>query len=144
MNKESTSKYRSAAWMMGTCGVWLIGLGLYFAFWRPALLPEDTRYMGTTLGVIKATVPGLEGWLRNVFVVMGGFMAASGALVLYLARTVLTVRLQNAIGIFVVSGLLTVVLMSAVNFVLHSDFRWILPVPVVIWFAGIACLVARR
>jgi len=28
------------------CSVWLTGLGLYFMFFRPALLPEDLRYMG--------------------------------------------------------------------------------------------------
>lgn len=144
MNEKGGGLYRVAAWIMGACGVWLIGLGFYFAFGRPPLLPEDPRFMGTTLEAIETMVPGLEGWLRNLFVVMGGFMAASGALVLYLARTVLIVRLQGAIGVFVVSGILTVVLMSAMNFALHSDYRWLLLVPALLWFAGVACFVARR
>ena len=144
MNEKSDGLYRAAAWIMGACGLWLLVLGLYFVFGRPSLLPEDLRFMGTTLEAIETTVPGLQGWLHNVFVVMGGFMAASGALVLYLARTALAVRLKGAIGIFIVSGLLTVGLMSSMNFVLHSDFRWLLLIPVVLWFGGIACLVARR
>lgn len=144
MNEKGGGLYRVAAWIMGACGVWLIGLGFYFAFGRPPLLPEDPRFMGTTLEAIETMVPGLEGWLRNLFVVMGGFMAASGALVLYLARTVLIVRLQGAIGVFVVSGILTVVLMSAMNFALHSDYRWLLLVQALLWFAGVACFVARR
>ena len=30
-----------------TCGLWLIALGLYFLFLRPALLPEDPKYIGS-------------------------------------------------------------------------------------------------
>lgn len=142
MNEKGDRLFRAAAWTMGACGVWLMVLGLYFAFVRPPLLPEDSRFMGTTLEAIETAMPGLEGWLRIVFRVMGGFMAASGTLVLYLARTVLTVRLHGVIGAFVVSGLLTVALMSATNFVLHSDFRWILLAPVALWIAGVACFVA--
>lgn len=48
-------------------GIILMGLGLYFVFIRPPLLPEDPRFMGTTLAEIQATVPGLLIWLRRVF-----------------------------------------------------------------------------
>ena len=41
-------------WMLAGCGVWLIGLGLYFAVMRPPLLPEDPRFMGTTLAQIHS------------------------------------------------------------------------------------------
>ena len=34
-------------------------LGLYFAFVRPPLLPEDLRSIGASLALIEATVPGL-------------------------------------------------------------------------------------
>ena len=36
-----------------------------------------------------------------------------------------------------VAGLLTVGLMSAMNFALHSDFRWLLLVPVLLWLGGL-------
>ena len=53
------------------CGLWLVALGLYFVFLRPALLPEDPRYIGGSLEAIRAAVPGLEYWLGHVFKVMG-------------------------------------------------------------------------
>ena len=33
-----------SAWMLIACGVWLVGLGLYFTILRPPLLPEDLRF----------------------------------------------------------------------------------------------------
>ena len=36
-----------------TCGIWLTGLGLYFALLRPALLPEDPRYIGLLKNISK-------------------------------------------------------------------------------------------
>lgn len=62
------------------CGIWLIGLGLYFMFLRPPLLAEDLRYMGTSTGEVQSAVTGLERWLRRVFTVMGGFMTGAGVL----------------------------------------------------------------
>lgn len=41
------------------------------------------------------------------------------------------------------SGTLTVGLMSATNFALHSDFRWVLLLPVLVWLAGLAAYVAK-
>ncbi len=35
-----------SAAVLALCGVALIGIGLYFIFLRPALLPEDARYIG--------------------------------------------------------------------------------------------------
>ena len=45
--------YSATFLMIG--GIILIGLGLYFIFLRPPLLPEDPRYMGTTLAEIQVT-----------------------------------------------------------------------------------------
>ena len=50
-----------------TCGIWLIGLGLYFMYLRPPLLPEDLRYIGVTASDVQSAIPGLEGWLQRVF-----------------------------------------------------------------------------
>lgn len=38
--------------VLALCGFILIGMGLYFVLLRPALLPEDTHYMGTSLTVL--------------------------------------------------------------------------------------------
>ncbi len=68
-------------------GLILMGLGLYFIFIRPPLLPEDPRYFGTTLAEIQASMPGLLIWLRRVFWVMGGFMFTTGLLTTCIAVT---------------------------------------------------------
>ena len=65
-----TETHSVSTGMLAGCGIWLIALGLYFALLRPALLPEDPRFMGTTLAQIRAGVPGLENWLKRVFTVM--------------------------------------------------------------------------
>ena len=57
--------YSATALTIG--GAILMVLGLYFAFLRPPLLPEDARFMGTSLAQVQATLPGLSGWLRHVF-----------------------------------------------------------------------------
>ena len=52
-------------------GISLLGVGCYFLFLRPPLLPEDARYMGISLPALQMAVPGLGGWLQKVFWVMG-------------------------------------------------------------------------
>lgn len=119
------------------CGLWLVALGLYFIFLRPPLLPEDTRFIGSSLAQIRAAVPGLEGWLQRVFTVAGGFMASSGLLTLFAASAAMPSRLQGTAWAIALSGLLGVALMSATNFALHSDFRWLLLIPAVVWTTGL-------
>ncbi len=131
-------------WLLVACGVWLVSLGLYFIFLRPPLLPEDTRFMGSSLEQVRTAIPGLEGWLKRVFIVMGGFMAGSGVLTIFAARVAIPSRLKGASWAIAMSGLLTVALMSAINFSLHSDFRWVLLFPVMTWLAGFVLYVARR
>ena len=131
-----------STWMLAGCGVWLIALGLYVAVLRPPLLPEDPRFMGTTLAQIRADVPGLENWLKRVFTVMGGFMAGAGVLTVFLATT-MRLRLRGTSRAMALSGALTVGLMSVTNFALHSDFRWVLLLPALVWLAGLAAYVAK-
>ena len=133
-----------STWMLVACGVWLVGLGLYFIFIRPPLLPEDPRFMGTTLVQIQAAVPGLESWLKKVFTVMGGFIAGAGVLTVFVATVAMPARLKGTSWAIALSGALTVALMSATNFALHSDFRWLLLVPALVWLAALVLYVARR
>ncbi len=133
---------RVSTWLLTAAGVWLVVLGVYFIALRPALLPEDPRFMGTTLAQLVQVAPGLAGWLRIVFAVMGGYMVGCGVLVLFLARVALPPRLPGTAWALGLAGLSTVGLMSAMNFVLHSDFRWVLVVPAVIWTAGILAYLA--
>jgi hypothetical protein len=133
-----------STWMLLACGVWLVALGLYFIVLRPPLLPEDPRFMGTTLAQIRTAVPGLEGWLKRVFIVMGGFMAGAGVLTVFVAAVAMPQRLKGTSWALTLSGVLTVALMSATNFALHSAYRWLLLVPALVWLAGLVFYVAAR
>ena len=125
------------------CGLWLVALGLYFVFLRPALLPEDPSYIGTSLEAIRAAVPGLERWLGHVFKVLGGFMVATGALTVLAAWRWLAKRERGTFAALAVAvaGAAGVGLMSATNFLLQSDFRWLLLLPALSWLFGLACYV---
>ena len=140
----ASKSHHVSTWLLAACGVWLVGLGLYFIVLRPPLLPEDPRFMGTTLEQIRISVPGLEAWLRKVFTVMGGFMAGAGVLTMFVATVAMPRRLKGAPWAMGISGALTVVLMSATNFALHSDFRWLLLLPALVWLAGLVVYLANR
>ncbi len=139
-----TSPHHAASWLLAACGVWLMALGLYFILLRPPLLPEDTRFMGSSLAQVRAALPGLEGWLQRVFTVMGGFIAGTGVLTVFVARMALPAGLKGASWAIALTGVLTVALMSAINFDLHSDFRWLLLVPALVWIVAIVVHIARR
>jgi hypothetical protein len=126
------------------CGIYLVGLGGYFILVRPSMLPEDGRFVGASLVTLRSSAPGLEGWLQHVFGVMGGYMVASGALTLYTALTWPPAKRWPAVATLAFVGLSTVVAMSAVNFSLDSEFRWLLVVPAVIWIVGVALLATGR
>ena len=139
------SKRREVSrWLLVACGIWLVGLSLYFMVLRPPLLPEDLRFMGTTLARVRDAVPGLESWLKTVFMVMGGFMASSGVLTVFLATRLEPPRSRSVAWAIALSGVLGVVLMSAANFALHSDFRWLLLVPALIWLGGLVLFIGAR
>ncbi len=121
------------------CGLWLIALGLYFIFLRPALLPEDPAFMGSSLEAIRTAIPGLERWLGHVFNVMGGFMIAAGAVTMFLAWRFISMREPGTFATLLVAGSASVALMSATNFLLHSNFRWLLLLPALLWLAGLLC-----
>ena len=133
-----------STWALSACGVWLLALGFYFMLMRPALLPEDLRYMGTTLAYARTAMPGLESWLAKVFTVLGGFVAGAGVLTFFVAVAVAPSRLNGTSWALGLAGLLTVGLMSATNFALHSDFRWLLVVPALLWLAGLTLHIAGR
>ena len=127
--------------VFAACGVWMVLLGAYFIFLRPALLPEDPRFMGTSLEALRVAAPGLERWLGHVFGVMGGFMVAAGALTVLVAWRFLAARAPGALPAMIVAGGFGVALMSATNFVIGSDFRWVLLAPALLWLAGLALYV---
>ena len=68
-------------------GAALVLMGLYFALLRPPLLPEDLRYFGASQAQLDSIAPQLPSWLKQVFRVMGGYVAATGVLTITLAAT---------------------------------------------------------
>ena len=128
------------------CGTWLLALGVYFLFMRPALLPEDLRYIGGSLDAIRSTVPGLERWLGHVFNVMGGFMVATGAMtILGASRLRLPARGKwQSFAMLALAGAAGVVLMSVTNFMLSSTYRWLLLAPALLWLAGLLCYLREQ
>ena len=126
------------------CGIWLIGLGLYFMFLRPSLLPEDLRYVGISPDEIQSAMPGLEGWLQRVFTVMGGFMTGAGVLTILVTMNASAVREKWTWRGLALAGLFTVGTMSLTNFQLNSDFKWLLLIPSVLWVIGLVLLRMKR
>ena len=135
---------RASSWMFIACGVWLVALGVYFIILRPPLLPEDSRFIGTTLEQLRIAAPGLENWLQKVFIVMGGFMSGAGVLTVLVATVVVPGNFKGTAWALTLSGALTVVLMSAINFALLSDFRWLLLVPALAWISGLVLFTKGR
>lgn len=131
------SRLQPSGKVIAACGLWLVALGAYFVFLRPALLPEDPRFIGSSLESIRSAVPGLERWLGHVFNVMGGFMIATGAITMLVALRLLARRERGTLIAMSVAGAAGVALMSATNFLLDSNYRWLLLVPTLVWFAGI-------
>ena len=119
-------------------GIILAGLGLYFVFLRPPLLPEDLRFLGTSLAQVQATMPGILVWLRRVFWVMGGYMFATGLLTIYVAITSFRTRARGVVGVVAIAGLFSIGWMAAVNFFIDSDFKWLLTVFVLPWILALA------
>ena len=125
-------------------GIILMGLGLYFVFLRPALLPEDPRFMGTTLAEIETSLPGLLIWLRRVFWVLGGFMFATGLLLLYVAQTTFRAHLTSARFIVAFAALSSIGWMAVVNFMIASDFKWLLLTFNLPWISALILSLGER
>ena len=119
------------------CGIWQVALGLYFLFLRPALLPEDLRYIGATLREMQSAAPALEQWLHRVFAVMGGFMIGAGALTIFMMMGMPHARKRWTLAIAAFAGLSTVGMMTFANFQLDSDFKWLLLMPSLLWVVGL-------
>lgn len=123
-------------------GVTLIGMGLYFAFLRPALLPEDLRYIGASMAELQSAMPALLTWLDRVFGVLGGFMVAAGLPAVYFAAT--SKGNPAALGVVAFCGLAAVGWMVIVNFAIDSDFKWLLLALTLPWAFALALLAASR
>jgi hypothetical protein len=140
--ESRSTNLRLASGLVATWGLYQILTGLYFIFFRPSFLPEDLRALNTTMESVSGAAPGIEAWLQLVFAVLGGQMAAGGILVMCGAvRLMQDCRWRRLeVWAYGTAGLFSVVLMSAVNFALASDFRWLLVLPVLLWLISVIVL----
>ena len=107
---------------------------------RPPLLPEDVRYMGLLPPEIDLIAPRLAGWLTQVFRVMGGYVFATGVLTIAIAATSFRERrLAAAVGILI-AGAASIGLMAAINFMIDSNFKWVLLGMALVWALSLGLL----
>ncbi len=119
--------------VLALCGIILMGMGLYFVLFRPPLLPGDVRYIGTSFATIQEHVPHLLNWLNKVFWGMGAYMFTSGLLTLYTAATSFRKRARGAAAVMALAGFSSIGWMTVVNFMLDSDFKWLLLAFALLW-----------
>ena len=114
-------------------GFLLLAMGVYFIFIRPPLLPEDLRYMKITSPMEQDKMQGLQMWLGKVFWVMGGYVFTTGLLTIFMAFTSFQTRTRGTFGIVLLSGISSIGAMTVVNFIIGSDFKWILLIFTLPW-----------
>jgi hypothetical protein len=121
----SAIRNRVASALSALLGVMTVGTGIYFAFLRPPMLPEDVRRTGVARGALP---PAFADWLSIVFRTWGGFMVGLGVLLiavsLYLRRgDSRWIRGGAAVGALVAFGSFL-----ASNIQLRSDFLWFIAI----------------
>jgi len=139
-----TRAWPLSAILLILAGITLIGAGLYFLVLRPPLLPEDVRYMGLGQVELAAVKPRLEAWLTHMFRVMGGYVLATGVLLVTLAATSFRKQEWGAgVGVLI-GGAISIGWMAVVNFMIDSDFKWTLLGMALLWAASLVLFWSER
>ena len=130
--------------LLAACGVFQVAMGVYFIALRPTLLVEDERFIGLTLNALTQVAPAMPSWLDRVFVVLGGHAVAAGLLMILAVMLLWNRAISLAtLALIVCAGIASMALMSAVNFAIHSNFRWLLLLPVLLWACAVLLLSAE-
>ena len=129
---------RTLSWIvLAAAGIAVMGIGSYFIFLRPPLLPEDLRFLALPASQLDIVRPRLELWLAHVFMVLGGYAVATGALTISLAATSFRAHSRGAaIGVSI-GGAVSIGLMAAVNFAIASDFKWVILGVALLWLCSL-------
>jgi hypothetical protein len=141
---KGRSMHRLILLLLTGCGLFQVGVGFYFIVLRPAMLAEDERFTGLSLAAITQISPSIPVWLDRVFIVLGGHAAATGLLIVLVA-ILLWRRPISLIALLLImaAGGTSVILMSAINFAINSDFRWVLLVPAMAWTGAVVLLASE-
>jgi hypothetical protein len=130
--------------LLVVAAIMLIGTGAYFIFLRPPLLPEDMRYIGLTAAQLDGVRDPLARWLTQVFRVMGGYVAATGMLAMTLALTSFREHRSGAALGVLIGGIASIGWMTVVNFMINSDFKWVLLCMALVWAASLVAFWVER
>ncbi len=133
----TTRSWPLSAIVLILAGITLIGAGLYFLIIRPPLLPEDVRYLNLGPAQLAAVRPRLEAWLTHVFRVMGGYVLATGVLIVTLGATSFRGHQWGAALGALIGGAASIGWMAVVNFMINSDFKWTLLGMALLWLASL-------
>jgi hypothetical protein len=95
------------------------------------------RYFALPTAQLDILRPRLELWLTQVFRFMGGYVLATGVL----ATTAFRASHQKgaAIGVLI-GGTASIGWMAAVNFLIDSDFKWVLLGMALLWACNLVLL----
>jgi hypothetical protein len=133
-----------SALLLVAFGIALLGIGFFFVVLRPALLPEDMRFIGLTLAQLQSEQPRMAQWLLHVFRVLGGWATAAGILTIAIAATAYR-RHDTAAGVGVlVAGAVSIGWMVVVNFMIDSDFKWTLLAIASLWAGSVVLFALER
>ena len=128
----ASMRSRIAASLLAVVGILIMGMGAYFVFLRPAFLPEDLRFIGTDAITLMAA-SGIKSWLRFVFMVLGGYAFTTGLFTAHIAFTAIRLRRKLPVLLLALAGLTSLGVMVAVNFVIRSEFRYLLASLSALW-----------
>jgi hypothetical protein len=137
VNSPSTS-WPFSSIVLVVFGAALIAMGGFFLLQRPALLPEDLRFIGQSAAQVDAAVPGLRPWLVHVFRVMGGYIITAGILMITLAVTSFRHHHWGAAAGVLLAGAASIGWMMIVNFIIDSDYKWLLLAIFALWALSLA------
>ena len=141
---SATRPWSPSTLLLAVAAIMLIAMGAYFIFLRPPLLPEDVRYIGLTAAQLDGIRAPLESWLTHVFRAMGGYVLATGVLALALALTSFReYRVGAGLGASI-GGIASIGWMTVVNFMINSDFKWVLLCVALVWGASLILFWTER
>ena len=126
-----------SATLLAIGGFTLMTMGSYFIFFRPPLLPEDYKYIEANSLVLQKNIPLLSNWLQKVFWVMGCYIFTTGLLTIFISQTSFRKRIKGVVYIVAITGISSIASMTIINFMLASDFRWILLVLNLPWLGAV-------
>ena len=133
--------WRVSALLLAAAGISVCAIGIYFIALRPPLLAEDVRYAGLSQEALQMLGPAFPTWLLRVFTVLGGFALSTGLLTVFLAATAFRQRQPLAFVAAAAAGVSSVGLMATINFVIGSDYKWLLAAVAVVWLASLVAFV---